>query len=247
MNGGAHWVAAGSSQGGQRVFVAAKIDEFDLGAEGDKHTAYLIISDWKNSRGKCRAQILIERQICSNGMTAFISEAAMSWKHTKNVNKRMQSVAKSIDLVTETLATLKAKMTTLQTRKVSREQVTRILDRLYPPTEAEVTENKVNKQRAERQAFVLELLENNDNNAFPSEAGTAFAMLQSVTNSVDHSQVARATGAMTVEQKRADNALFEKGAEFKQSALEIILEETGGYSMQGRAILDDILDASTLQ
>lgn len=78
---------------------------------------------------------------------------------------------------------------------------------------------------------VANLYESNDNNAFPEIRGTAYNLLNAVTEYTDHHSGVRQTerrSGMTQDQIRAENAMFGTGAALKEDALEIILETTAG-------------------
>lgn len=241
---GARYTAAGTTENNQKVFVCANIGDFEVGAEGDKHTAYLVVSDWKNSRGSCRAQLSIIREICGNGMSVFIDNKVMTFKHTKYVKDRMDSVSKSVNHISDAYLSLKSKLDTLASRQItSKKTVMEILDKLFPETDAEKN-GRANNRRAETQAFVAELIAKNDNDAFPSEARTPLVILNAITDMVDHSiPMKQSRTGIKEELRRADSALFGNGAEFKNRALEVILEATADLPSvtKGASLLDAVL------
>jgi phage/plasmid-like protein (TIGR03299 family) len=241
---GARYTAAGTTENNQKVFVCANIGDFEVGAEGDKHTAYLVVSDWKNSRGSCRAQLSVIREICGNGMSVMIDNKVMTFKHTKYVKERMDSVSQSVNNITDAYLSLKSKLDTIATRTItSKDTVIAIFDKLFPETEAEKN-GRANNRRAETQAFVADLLAKNDDNAFPSEAKTPLAVFNSYTNFIDHYMpMKQSRTGIKEELRRADSALFGNGAELKNRALEIILEETRDLPSitKGASLLDAVL------
>lgn len=101
-----------------------------------------------------------------------------------------------------------------------------VVDRLFPASKDE------GARTGRRDAIVLkvlELFESNDANAIPQIRGTALNMLNAVTEFTDHFRTARITDAragMTVQQARAENAIFGTGDRLKGDALVAVLEET---------------------
>lgn len=256
---GSHYVSAGSLSGGEKVFCVAQVGSFDIAAPGDAHKAYLVFSDYKNSKGSCRAQLSLLRQVCANGMHTSVADSALTFRHTTNIKTRMAAASKSIGMINRTFDALRDKLETLSKREItSRRTVENILDRLFPETPAE-REGRANYTRRETQALVAELFAENDGDMFPSQSKTPYALFNAVTNYVDHHQtpkVTRAKSAMTEAERRAENAIFGSGSSFKENALEIILEQTAhcptksrvySFSPQirsdtGESILDTILD-----
>lgn len=231
---GARFVSAGAIGAGEKVFAVIELDTFEIGASGDVHKAMLVISDWKNSFGALRAQISLFRQVCSNGLHSWVQDSALKFIHTRNVKSRMIQAAGAASLISSSVDGLKLNLNTLAGREITKaETVSRVLDRLFPATEAELKETDpakiANFARYEAQATVASLFADNDNNAFPSESRSAFALLNAYTRYTDHFVTPRSSSAtvgQVDEVRRHNSALFGSGAERKAKALEIILEET---------------------
>jgi hypothetical protein len=104
-------------------------------------------------------------------------------------------------------------------RKCNREALTGIFDRLFPKTEkAEVMVSSTRRDNI--LSDVLKLYELNDGNAFPEQRGTAYNLLNSITNYVDHER-------STKEDGRAESAMFGSGDALKSKAFEVIYEVAG--------------------
>lgn len=106
--------------------------------------------------------------------------------------------------------------------------MTAVMDRLFPKPEGK---DQNTTRRENILADVLSLYESNDNNAFPSIRGTAYNLLNAVTEYTDHYRTARITDARegySVDQARAENAVVGTGERLKTQALEVILESTAG-------------------
>jgi hypothetical protein len=116
------------------------------------------------------------------------------------------------------------------------------MDKLFPKTkDADGSEQGDSWRRRNTLESIAHLFADNDKNTFPETKGTAYSLLNSVTNYADHSRITRVTDCRpnyTATQGRAESALFGSGAALKESALEIILEETAkNPTRQARRIL----------
>ena len=96
----------------------------------------------------------------------------------------------------------------LASRKVTRESMEQVLNRLFPIADGK----KSSKQRETLVDNVLALYEINDNNAFPEQRGTAFNLLNAITNHVDHSK------------STPESAMFGSGDTLKTLALRTITD-----------------------
>lgn len=246
---GAHYVAAGSLDGGEQVFCVAEIGCFDIGSMGDKHRAFVIFRDFKNSKGSGEARISLLREVCTNGLHKQIGTTALRFRHTINVKNRMEIAGKSVGLLSSSFTEVRGKLEDLSTRKFrDSRSVQSVLEKLFPPSPTEIEAGRVNNRRLEAQLSVSQLFVDNDNDAFPSQAGTAYALFNAVTNYVDHEkEVVRTQGraGRSVDSIRAAGSLFGTGADFKSNALDVIMKETAHlptskrlYSFPGGGVID---------
>jgi hypothetical protein len=135
---------------------------------------------------------------------------------------------------------IKAKMERLADAKLTRESVDAILDRLFPKPKDPAANTT---RRDNNVAEVLSLYAHNDTNAFPSIQGSAYNLLNAVTEYTDHLRTARGNGSKPeqVAMARSESALFGSGAQLKTQALQVILEETA--KQPGQAGLLDLIVA----
>lgn len=243
---GAHYVAAGALDGGEQVFCVAEIDAFDVASAGDKHRAFVVFRDFKNSKGSGEARVSLLREVCTNGLHRQVGEKALRFRHTTNVKSRMQLASASVGIIKHTFDEIRGKLETLATRRFQDSRtVENILEKLFPPTPLEIQQNRINNRREEAKMLVAQLLVDNDSDAFPEQAGTAYALFNSVTNYVDHEKEISGTRSKKVrsaDDSRAVNSLFGGGSDFKSNALDLILRETAhvpsisrSYSIGGGA------------
>jgi len=191
------------------------------------------------------------RVVCRNTLRQALSTntGILRIKHTKNANARFEDAKRTMDGVVMDAKRLEAKLQMLATRRITRESLTAVMDRLFPKP----ADEKQNTTRRENiLGDVLGLYESNDNNAFPSIRGTAYNLLNAITEYTDHYRTARITDARegySIEQARAENAVVGTGERLKTQALDVILAATNGapihsviYSKPAASsLLDDVI------
>lgn len=225
---GAKYESAGALGNGEQIWVMARIPEADFTIDGgDEHKAYLLVATSHDGSMSYTAKLVDTRVVCANTLAVALGErgSAFRVKHTASAKQRMELAVEQLSEVKQTAISVKAKMERLAEAKLTRESVTAILDRLFPRPKDE----KANTTRRDNNvADVLRLYAHNDANAYPSVQGTAYNLLNAVTEYTDHLRTARGNGSKPeqVAVARSESALFGSGAQLKTQALQVILEET---------------------
>jgi phage/plasmid-like protein (TIGR03299 family) len=253
---------AGILGNGERAFISAKIPlDFKIG--DDTHKTYAAFLNSYNSTYKAQWKLLDTRVVCDNTNAVALSEkgAKAAFRHSKNVNAHIQS---AINLWTDAqgkVQTLSEKLNSLAKRKMNKESLVSILDKLFPKSETA----KVETRRENLLVSILDRYEFNDNNTFPEQRGTAYNLLNAITGYVDHEKTVRITEGRKGRDEsliRTENAVFGRDAEFKSQVLETIYLDTQGneiivpsvYSVSNvkndsggnSGLLDDILSATII-
>lgn len=210
---GYHYESAGALRGGSVVFVCARVGEIDVLGSGDITRTYLAFVN--SFDGSLAAQVYLTgtRIVCMNTLQMSLGDAknTLRFKHTRNVHAKLSSAQTLVASVTQTEATLKAKLETLAQRKINKKAtLASVLDALFPG------------DKAKRE--VANLWGANDNDAFPEWKGTAYALYNAVTNYVDHQRTTKGDDKATA---RAESAILGSGAALKDKALGTILALTG--------------------
>lgn len=232
MESGAHYETAGALGNGERVFCLAKIgDGIDLHGIGDRHEIYLLFTTSHDGRSSAKVLLTSVRVVCMNTLLMALSrdgKKAVTIRHTKNAQEKLDQAKKLIGAEKPTRERLKEKLEILANRQLRRANLEDVLNKIFP-------KDKDDKNfTAQSQTAIIEILnrfESNDNDAFPEIRGTAYNLLNAFTEYTDHFRPVRETAnrkesGMTETEMRAENALFGKGAEFKGSVLDLILENT---------------------
>lgn len=228
-SGGAHYDSAGALGNGATIWVSARIPAADINIMGvDQQTTYLVFMTAHDGSMAHTAYISVVRPVCRNTLRAGMNSnlGLVRIKHTKNQNQRFLDAKRQMEGVVIDTKALQAKLELLAKRRIRKESVVTILDRLFPaPEDPKASTTK----RDNLAAMVLKLFESNDNNAIPSIRGTAYNMLNAVTEYADHYRPVRITGSRagyTEARARAENAVVGTGEDMKTRALAVIEEVT---------------------
>lgn len=250
-NNSAHYISAGLLNN-SRMFILMSVPQagFEV-TDGDRHDVYVMFAQGFDGSMALITKLTETRVECQNTMMMALSDGkyALKIKHTKNAQARLESAQKLISGVTQDAKSIEEKLKTLAKRPLKREGITSILDRLFPAN----VEAKSNTRIENIRADVLTLFEKNDGNKFPEQRGTAYNLLNAVTQYVDHERSSKSNGH-TVEYKRSESAMFGSGDKLKAEAFDIILQMTdgtestktgyrvGGLEVDAKGLLDSILE-----
>jgi len=249
-NGGTHYDSAGALGNDATIWCAVRVPRADISVNGeDKSESYLVFTTAHDGSMAHTAALSSVRVVCRNTLRQALSTntGILRIKHTRNANARFEDAKRTMDGVVMDAKRLEEKLQMLATRKITRESLTAVLDRIFPKP----ADEKQNTTRRENiLTEVLALYESNDRNAFPAIRGTAYNLLNAVTEYTDHYRSARLTDARegyTVDKARAENAVIGTGERLKTQALEVILESTAGSpvhsTIYSRPVRSGLLDA----
>jgi phage/plasmid-like protein (TIGR03299 family) len=231
VSAGSHYETAGALGNGYQVWCLARIPEADFEINGgDQHRSYLLFTTSHDGSLAAQAKITTTRVVCQNTLfAALASEGQMlKIKHTTNADEKLSRARAMMGKAVNGAKELAGKLATLAERKLTRESVATIFDRLFPKPKDE-TQNQT--RRVNAIGDILSLFERNDDNAYPEIRGSAYNLLNAFTEYTDHQKTARVTDkrpGYTQEQARIESSMFGSGAQFKGQVLDVILEATNG-------------------
>jgi len=230
-NGGSHYDSAGALGKGERIWVAVRVPKADIAVAGqDKHESYLVFTTSHDGSMAHTVKLTSVRVVCQNTLQAALrgEGAFFRVKHTAQANARLARARELMTGVTVDAKILEDKLNQLANRSMTRETYMAVMDRLFPKPKEE---NASTGRRDNILEEITRLYESNDNGAFMDFKGTAYNLLNAVTEYTDHFRSARITEGrkgMSVERARAENAVAGTGDTLKAKALEVILETTAG-------------------
>ena len=248
---GAHYETAGVLGNGEQVWALADLNlGYQIG--DDVHKNFVLFVTGHDGSMAHRYSLCDERVVCRNTLKMALAERGLSAsvRHTKNAQNRIIDARAAMAGIQGQVTTLAQRMNFLANRKVTREAMTSVLDRLFPKSRDDNGDARDTSRRTNILADVLRLYESNDGNAFPEQRGTAYNLLNAITNYTDHERSSKENG-------RAESALFGSGDALKGKALEVIMESAKGLpevssrmsfhvgqGSTGSGLLDDVLAAT---
>lgn len=230
--GGAHYDSAGALGSGEIIFVSAKIPmAFRITGTDDVHETYLLFVTSHNGSLANQAKLTDVRVVCNNtlNMALRLNGSFIKIKHTKTAEEKLEKARKFLKNANDTVKSIREKFEILSKRELDKPSFIACLDKIFPDTKKDQEGADMTTRRANILRDVTELFAHNDDDAIPEIKGTAYNLLNAITEYTDHKRPTRITAGRemyTQEQGRAEAAVFGSGAQLKTKALEYILEET---------------------
>ena len=224
------FATAGVLNDGCKVWGLGVISESQLG--DDKSVNYLLFTTGYDGLSKFSFKLVKERVVCANTLQIALRELGkyVAVKHTVNAETLLKDRLKAFESVTSEIKSLDDKLEMLANKKMTKETIQDIFAKLFPLKEAkDQSGNEVlvsPKRRDGILADILDLYDSNDGNAFPEQRGTAYSLLQSITNYVDHKRSTH--NEESNPENRSISALFGSGEALKQEAFEVITNAATG-------------------
>lgn len=219
---GAHYDSAGALGNGERVWCSAKVP-FDFEpVPGDSHQTYLMFTTSHDGQTSAMCKLTTVRVVCQNTLTASIADAGamVRIRHTASAGERLGRAAELMQGVGANVAALSLKLTNLAAMEINQEFVDKVLDRLFPaPADGQSSPRRLNTM-----AGVLNLYANNDGGAVAGIAGTAYNLLNAVTEYADHLRPVRGGNGdpLLLAANRAESAIWGSGDDLKHMAMDAI-------------------------
>lgn len=225
---GAHYDTAGALFNGERIFVSATIP-YSIApdrAPEDKSNCYLMFETSHDGSMAATAKLTTIRVVCNNTLSAALINSGfgtLKVRHSPNGLDKIKQAKRLFQGVTQSVELLKIKFDILANRRIEKTESNAVMDALFGKDWKESTTKRNQVER------IAQLFDSNDKNAFPEIKGSAYSLLQSYTNWVDHERTIRSTDRMvglTVDQIRTQSAVFNGGDDIKTAAMQTILLAT---------------------
>lgn len=213
---GAHYETAGVLGKGETVWGLADLN-LSVSVGDDKSNGYLLFATSYDGTRSHTYRTTLTRVVCENTLSAAMSRRAAALfriRHTKNAQSRLSDAHDALDTIAADFGTIEEKLNFLAGRSVTRESFADIMDRVFPPTK---NPNASQTRRNNVLTDVIRRYESNDRDAFPEQRGTAYNLLNAITNYTDHARSSKGNG-------RAESAMFGSGDKLKSDALEVIMQ-----------------------
>lgn len=202
---------AGVLKGGRKVWALARTNQSSTLKGNDTVNGYVLLATACDGTLATTAQFTSVRVVCNNTLAVALSNGSGAVKVPHNTTFDPQSVKNQLGISVSSWDGFMYRMKTLSERKVKSHESLNYFLRVF--TDPSMTASGLSNERAMKK--VLALYEGNGKGAdLASSKGTAFGLLNAVTEYVDHERRARSTD------HRLESAWFGAGATLKQKALD---------------------------
>jgi phage/plasmid-like protein (TIGR03299 family) len=223
---GAHYETAGALGKGEVVWGLANLNmDIQVGGNGDISNTYLLFATAHNGTFSHLYRTTFTRVVCQNTLNAALSNKATSQfrvRHTPKAQSKLDQAHDTLAQIGSEVKGVEAKLNLLARRRMTRESIVSTLDRLFPQRKGE--DGNLLESSTRRNNILGDVLagyESNDHNAFPEQRGTAYNLLNAITEYVDHK-------ASTWASDNGRSAMFGSGDRLKTQAMEVLLESASG-------------------
>ena len=202
---------AGVLKGGRKIWALAKTNQSTTLKGNDTINGYLLLATACDGTLATTAQFTSIRVVCNNTLAVALSNGSGAVKVPHSTSFDPQAVKKQLGISVSAWDSFMYRMKTLSERRVKSHEAMNYFLRVF--TDPATTATGLSNERAMKK--VLALYEGDGKGAeLASSKGTAFGLLNAVTEYVDHERRARST------ELRLESAWFGQGATLKQKALE---------------------------
>jgi phage/plasmid-like protein (TIGR03299 family) len=202
---------AGSLKGGRKIWALAKTGQSGLLAGNDRTDAYVLLATACDGTLATTAQFTSVRVVCNNTLAVALNGQSQCVKVSHRSVFDAEAVKKKLGVSVSAWDDFMYRLRALSERKVTPRETETYIRCLLQPHPDQVIQ-RVNERAMGK---VLALFDGDGRGAcLPSSHGTAYGLLNAVTEFVDHQRRARSTD------HRLDSAWFGQGAILKQKAFD---------------------------
>lgn len=207
---------AGVLKEGRKVWALARTGRTAALKGNDTVNGYLLLATACDGTLATTAQFTSIRVVCNNTLAIALSDGNTAVKVPHNTSFDPQAVKKQLGISVSSWDAFMYRMKVLSERKVKSHEAMSFFLRVFTDTDAPVTTGLANERAIKA---VQTLYDGNGHGAeLASAKGTAWGLLNAVTEFVDHQRRARS------QDYRLDSAWFGPGAAIKKAALEEALK-----------------------
>lgn len=202
---------AGVLKGGRKIWALARTGQSSTLKGNDVTDAYVLLATACDGTLATTAQFTSIRVVCNNTLAVAVGSSTGAVKVPHNTLFDPQSVKRQLGISVSTWDSFMYRMKGLSERKVMSNEAANYIHRVFANHDKTNSQNKNERSMAK----VMALYEGNGKGAeLASSKGTAFGLLNAVTEFVDHERRAQSA------EHRLESAWFGPGASLKEKALE---------------------------
>lgn len=202
---------AGVLKGGRKIWALARTGQSSTLKGNDVTNAYILLATACDGTLATTAQFTSIRVVCNNTLAVALAGSSGAVKVPHNTSFDPQAVKRQLGISVSTWDSFIYKMKGLSECKVQQLEASNYIRRVFANKDTSGSKDA----NARAMAKVLSLFEGQGMGAdLASAKGTAFGLLNAVTEFVDHERRAHSPG------HRLESAWFGQGAALKEKALE---------------------------
>jgi len=204
---------AGVLKGGRKIWALAKTGQSTALRGNDVTNGYVLLATACDGTLATTAQFTSIRVVCNNTLAVALTGGANAVKVPHSTSFDPESVKKQLGISVSSWDEFMYRMKTLSERKVKNVEAERYFLRVF--TDQNIKSAALGQTNERAMAKALTLFNGQGMGSdLDSAKGTAFGLLNSVTEFIDHERRARS------HDHRLESAWFGQGAVIKQKALE---------------------------
>lgn len=209
---------AGVLKGGRKCWALARTGQSGLIKGNDRTEAYVLLATACDGSMATTAQFTSIRVVCNNTLAVATAGAVSAVKVRHNTAFDAQKVKQQLGISVSSWDEFMYRLKTLSERKVKRSDIRSYFERVFVQPQSAAAEPTA-KAQERNVGLATDLFEGRGlGSELASSKGTAYGLLNAVTELVDHHRRARSTDY------RLDSAWFGTGATLKQRALDEALQ-----------------------
>lgn len=202
---------AGVLKGGRKIWALARTGQSSTLKGNDVSNAYVLLATACDGTLATTAQFTSIRVVCNNTLAVALGASSGAVKVRHSTLFDAQAVKRQLGISVSTWSSFMYQMKGLSERKVKKHEAMNYLSRVFSNDTKTDSDNASNRTMAK----VMALFDGHGRGAeLASAKGTAFGLLNAVTEFVDHERRARSSD------HRLESAWFGQGASLKEKALE---------------------------
>lgn len=178
---GCVYETAGSLQEGRRVFMTAKLPNYQVLGEDYEH--FICFTNSHDGTGAVKAVITPVRVVCQNTLSLALSGAKRAWstRHTGDIKGKMEEAKYALQMADKYMKRFEETADQLANTKVSEEEMARIIMKLFP-TDDNMSARRVENMKEQRDGFIACMLSPD----LIKFKGTAYQMVQAASDFATH-------------------------------------------------------------
>lgn len=147
IGGDVRYETAGSLNGGKKIWLLAKLPETEIA--GDKTEPYMCFTNTHDGSGAIRVCMTPIRVVCNNTLNLALDSAKRAWsvRHTGDLEFKMHEARVCLQMANAYMGELAKQADRMANTTVTRDQLNKILDELFPVDDHSTDREKQNVKK----------------------------------------------------------------------------------------------------